>query len=595
MGRSIEIYVEKAIEERQVVQQDEIEQEVFLRFIEPVQLLQGGFAWVYASDHVIGKWDSRGTDGYRGTNLAAILTPQGDLESSNQEMFDAVLFGREGVGWYIGKTEVGKEITAWTPVSAGPYTWVIGISTPLSEILSTSGVSVMMNRRFYQAGLESLIVTCVLILWGALESRRVKTAKAINRSYELLEEQVATRTNELTELNRSLRNQVVERKQVEFDLQKQVNRLKVLNKMDTLATAGLDLHIVLHYLLEQAVNELVIDAACVWIKDQRTLSLYWLDGIGFRGLAEEQSRVIKSGDAWAGQIAFSGDAISFPDLDRDTRGWKVPDYMKDEGFQAYYALALKSKGQIKGVLELFSRNPLYPQADWAGFIETLANQAAMAIDNFQLYEQLQQSNASLTLAYDATLEGWSRAIELHDQETEGHSQRVADMTVRLAQYLGMNSADLLHLRRGALLHDVGKMGISDKILQKPERLTKDETRIIQQHPEYAYRMLSPINYLKPALDIPYCHHERWDGTGYPRGLKGEEIPIAARIFAIVDVWDALRSNRSYRPSWTVEQVKEYLFSQSGRQFDPQVVIAFFELMGWKKGEGLLDLSEDGML
>ena len=170
----------------------------------------------------------------------------------------------------------------------------------------------------------------------------------------------------------------------------------------------------------------------------------------------------------------------------------------------------------------------------------------MAIDNLSLFDHLQRSNAALALAYDATLEGWSRALDLRDKETEGHTQRVTEITERLASMLNIDDATIIHLRRGALLHDIGKMGIPDSILLKPETLTEEEWAIMRKHPQYAYEMLSMIDYLRPALDIPYCHHERWDGKGYPRGLKGEEIPLAARIFSVVDVWDALTSNRPYR-------------------------------------------------
>jgi len=169
------------------------------------------------------------------------------------------------------------------------------------------------------------------------------------------------------------------------------------------------------------------------------------------------------------------------------------------------------------------------------------------------------------------------ALELRDNETAGHTQRVTDLTVRLARAMGMNHEEVAHIRRGALLHDIGKMGIPDAILGKPGPLSDDEWDIMRRHPVYAYELLSRILHLRPALDIPYCHHEKWDGTGYPRGLKGEQIPLAAQIFAVVDVWDALRSDRSYRPAWTEERAREYIREQSGKHFDPTVVDAFFTL------------------
>jgi HD-GYP domain-containing protein (c-di-GMP phosphodiesterase class II) len=150
--------------------------------------------------------------------------------------------------------------------------------------------------------------------------------------------------------------------------------------------------------------------------------------------------------------------------------------------------------------------------------------------------------------------------------------------------MGFPQSDLDNMRRGALLHDIGKMGIPDSILRKPGKLTEEEWVIMRKHPEYAYEMIYPIEYLRPALDIPYCHHERWDGKGYPRGLKGEQIPLAARIFTVIDVWDAMRSHRPYRPALPIDEVCDYLHSASGKHFDPAAIAAFFEMLGRKPGE-----------
>jgi putative nucleotidyltransferase with HDIG domain len=182
------------------------------------------------------------------------------------------------------------------------------------------------------------------------------------------------------------------------------------------------------------------------------------------------------------------------------------------------------------------------------------------------------------MAYDATIAGWSHAMDLRDRETEGHTQRVTDLTLKLARTMGLPELDLLHVRRGALLHDIGKMGVADSILLKPSRLTDEEWAEMRRHPEFAYEMLSSIRYLQPALDIPYCHHEKWDGTGYPRGLSGDAIPIAARIFAVVDVWDAVTSDRPYRKAWSREKALEYIQEQAGKYFDPRVVEYFLSMI-----------------
>jgi len=191
---------------------------------------------------------------------------------------------------------------------------------------------------------------------------------------------------------------------------------------------------------------------------------------------------------------------------------------------------------------------------------------------------LEQAHLQLLAAYDATVEGWSRAMDLRDREASGHTERVTDTTLRLAKMMNVDRELLLHIRRGARLHDIGKLGIADAILFKTDKLTDEEWESLKKHPQYAHDMIAPIEYLQPALDIPYCHHEKWDGTGYPRGLKGEEIPLAARIFAVVDVWDCLTSDRPYRPAWDEQKALAYMREQSGGHFDPKIVDLFLNML-----------------
>lgn len=191
---------------------------------------------------------------------------------------------------------------------------------------------------------------------------------------------------------------------------------------------------------------------------------------------------------------------------------------------------------------------------------------------------MQQANADLALAYDATIEGWGRALDLKDEETAGHSRRVTDLTVRLAKKLGVSDDDLVDIRRGAILHDIGKMGVPDRILLKPGKLNDEEWSRMKSHTTFAYNLLSPIPFLRQALDIPYCHHEKWDGSGYPQGLKGEEIPLAARIFAVIDVYDALSSKRPYREAWPQDKILNLIKNDAGTHFDPQVVDAFLTMI-----------------
>jgi putative nucleotidyltransferase with HDIG domain len=251
---------------------------------------------------------------------------------------------------------------------------------------------------------------------------------------------------------------------------------------------------------------------------------------------------------------------------------------KEEGFFSYAGIPLIAKGQIQGVLEVYRRSMHQPDPEWTHLLETLAGQAAIAIDNTQLFDGMQRSNMELMLAYDATIAGWSRAMDLRDKETEGHTQRVTDLTLQLARAMNIRDSELKHIRHGALLHDIGKMGIPDSILLKEGELTEEEWETMRKHPQFAYQMLSSIQYLQPALDIPYCHHEKWDGSGYPRGLKGEEIPIAARIFAVADVWDAITSDRPYRKRWSQEKALAHMQEQSGKYFDPRIVDVFLKII-----------------
>lgn len=211
-------------------------------------------------------------------------------------------------------------------------------------------------------------------------------------------------------------------------------------------------------------------------------------------------------------------------------------------------------------------------------LSAFSNQAAIALQNANLYEKLQQSNLELQIAYNKTLEGWAKALELRDQSTEGHTQRVTKMTVELALFMNIDEHDIVNIRRGALLHDIGKMGIPDRILHKPSGLNKKEREVMNLHPKHAYDMLSQIDFLKLSLDIPYCHHEKWDGTGYPRKLKGEHIPLSARIFTIIDVWDAMTTDRPYRKGIPKDEVLQYIKDQSGLHFDPDVVKSFVDML-----------------
>jgi PAS domain S-box-containing protein len=368
----------------------------------------------------------------------------------------------------------------------------------------------------------------------------------------------------------------------EVQVHRQLESLAALRAIDLAITSSFDLRVIFDVLLDKVTNQLHVDAACVLLLNQHTQILEFAAGRGFR-TDTLQKTSLRLGEGYAGQAALERRVIRVQHLQkRDTDLLRTEPFAL-EGFVTYFAVPLVAKGHMEGVLEVYHRSHLEPDQEWLHFLEALAGQAAIALDNAGLFDDLQRSNAILMLAYDTTIEGWSRALDLRDRETEGHSQRVTEMTIRLGQIIGLSEEELVHVRRGALLHDIGKMGIPDSILHKPGPLTDEEWVIMKLHPLNSYKLLSPIAYLLPALDIPYCHHEKWDGSGYPRGLKGDEIPLAARIFAIADVWDALTSDRPYRPAWSEEKALEYIRSNSGSHFDPKVVEVFLELIGEKEG------------
>ena len=363
---------------------------------------------------------------------------------------------------------------------------------------------------------------------------------------------------------------------------RRLNRLAALHTIDMAITSSLDLRVTLNVLLDQVSSQLGAHAASVLLLNPYSHTLEYAAGRGFRSRAIQQTR-LKVGEGHAGRAAFDHRIISIPDVHESSDPCVRAQQLMGEVFVSHHAAPLISKGQIKGVLEIFYRFPFSPDPEWLEFFESLAAQAAIAIDNAELFNNLQHSNVQLTLAYDATIQGLSRALDSRDKETEGHSQRVANLAVKIAHIMGMTDDELVHVRRGALLHDIGKIGIPDAILLKPQEFLEEEWELMKRHPLIAHEMLSDISFLRNALDIPFSHHEKWDGTGYPHGLQKENIPLAARIFAVVDVWDALCSARPYRPAWTEEKAREYIREQSGKHFDPKVAQVFLAL----------DLSEEG--
>jgi PAS domain S-box-containing protein/putative nucleotidyltransferase with HDIG domain len=371
---------------------------------------------------------------------------------------------------------------------------------------------------------------------------------------------------------------ITAQKQAEEKLQKQINHLTALRSIDRVIASSFDLKFNLSELLTHTTIELGVDAADILLLNTTSQMLEFGAERGFRTVAVRTAN-IRLGESYAGQAALNRQLIKIPNLESKLDNHQLMDLMTSENFFCYYAIPLITMGEVKGVLEVYNRTALEPDNEWFDFLDSLGRQAALAIENVTLFEGLQRSNLELSLAYDATIEGWSHAMDLRDKETEGHTLRVTQSALTLAKAFDLSEEELVQVRWGALLHDIGKMGVPDEILLKAGPLSEDEWVLMRKHPVFALEMLSPIRYLRKALDIPYSHHEKWDGSGYPQGLKGNQIPLVARIFAVADVWDALRSDRPYRPAWTEDKALEYINASVGTHFDPQVVKIFMDQLG----------------
>ncbi len=373
------------------------------------------------------------------------------------------------------------------------------------------------------------------------------------------------------------------RAQLFDDVQGHLARTRALHEIQLAIANSFDLQYTLNAALTSAVAYLQVDAATVMLKISNTHILECAAEQGFKH-SRMLGRIQPMGEGLAGRAAVKQRLVYFPDLSDLQEVPEVRSLVAEEGFVSYYGVCLMTKGMVKGVVEIYHRVPLSLGEENLAFLQDFAGQLAVAVENISLFNDLQHSNLQLALAYDATIDGLTRALDLRDRETEDHTRRVIDLTLQFARAVGINAADLVHVRRGAYLHDIGKIGVPDAILLKPDSLTDEEWVVMRRHPQYAYDMLYPVDYLRPALEIPYCHHEKWDGNGYPRGLRGNDIPLAARLFAVVDVWDALTHERPYRKAWTEEQAVDYLREQAGKHFDPELVDVFLKLIGYNNGD-----------
>lgn len=376
---------------------------------------------------------------------------------------------------------------------------------------------------------------------------------------------------------------VNERKQAEADLRRYTAELEVLSKVSSALRQARKLEEMLAILVLRSTNVLGGSIGAIYLREGITDEFVarGVYTVGTEPVIYASTHPLRHflGDGITGHVAQTGQLYISPNIHRDPRRHFIAeDFSLLKDIICQLSLPLYSPDGIIGVMHVGLPHAHTFTTEEIRLLTAIAEIGGNAIHRATLYEETERYAMELEQAYEATIEGWARALELRDEATEGHTRRVASLTIRLAHRMGVDDDELLHIQRGALLHDIGKVGIPDHILLKPGPLTPEEMAVMQNHPSYAQVMLSNIPFLKPAMAIPYSHHEKWDGTGYPQGLKGEEIPLAARIFSVVDVWDALSSDRPYRQGWNLEKIREYIREHSGIDFDPKVVEVFLKMM-----------------
>jgi PAS domain S-box-containing protein len=380
---------------------------------------------------------------------------------------------------------------------------------------------------------------------------------------------------------RNITDQQLARQNIQYQLRK----LESLRRIDTSIIGNHSLKETMTIVVDQAVEQLHIDGINILILHNGSTHL---KKIASHGLLLSELECPRFDDhlgiGW--RVLDEGKLVKINLHDHTTRNTCL--CFDHKRFATYVGAPILSRNGVLGVVEAFIKKDVILDQEWFDYYETLVGQIAIAIESNRMLVDLETTNQNLLDAYEKTISGWSKALELKDKETQGHSDRVMKMGCKLAERFGYSGDAMVHFRWGVLLHDIGKMGIPDEILFKPGPLSDSEWEIMRQHPKFAYELLKPIEFLQPVLDIPHHHHERWDGSGYPGALKGKEIPLSARIFAIVDVWDALIEDRPYRKAWDTEKVKRYLQENSGIQFDPEVTDIFLEMMNEPEDYGSVE-------
>jgi HD-GYP domain-containing protein (c-di-GMP phosphodiesterase class II) len=354
-------------------------------------------------------------------------------------------------------------------------------------------------------------------------------------------------------------------------------QLQTIRSVERAITSSMDLSVTLNLFLDYVTGQFHADAASVLLMDAHGREMTMAASRGFHISNRPQSR-FRLDHSLASQAGLERKTVFLEVKTPGDPALENQPLMKEEEFVAYSATPLIAHGRVRGILEVFHRTAPEPALVRVDLLESLALQAAIAIECADSFHKLQKMRSELAITCDSMIEGFSRAVNLHAREAEGHSLRVSELSIRTAEKMGITPDQMPALRRGALLHDIGKIGVPDRILWKPEALSDEEWQWMRQHPKFAEQVLAPIVFLRSAMDIPKFHHERWDGGGYPYGLSGTDIPLPARIFSVIDVWDSLQAQRPFREPWNAADTANYLRQSSGRQFDPDVVRTFMQIL-----------------
>lgn len=469
----------------------------------------------------------------------------------------------------FSKTIVVIGILIWLAIAALGAIFLPGETGEMREMFAFSQIIPILVAAFYFGQTGGLLVAfAASLVSGALvimNMEKIDTIFVQRIMFQIISfNTVALLTSFLSEQEKAHRNNFVH----------QLERLSALRAIDKSIISGGELSATLYILLESLTRLLDVEAAAILLYESKKNTLELRASLGFFGEYPNPSS-LSLNDGPAGQAARELRTVYQHDVQQFDR--YIPGSIQGDGLIDYYAVPLFANDSLRGVLEVYDRSS-HPDADWRNYLETLAGQAAIAIAQSTLLADLKDANREMSEAYEATLKGWSRALSMRDRETDDHTQRVVELSLKLAQCMGLSGGQLIHFQRGAILHDIGKMGIPNEILLKPGPLSEEEWLVMRKHPLYAQLLISPVRYLEAAMPIPLYHHEWWNGNGYPFGLHGSEIPIEARIFAIIDVWDALRSDRPYRKGLSDEEAFQYLLRQCGTQFDPEVVRVFIEML-----------------